>query len=125
MWPLLFYIPWLTTVVHPVLGLEATTCVMMYHYTYKNDIIQRIELSILPNPAVNIFENYKPKRNDAPQKTNDGKAASGGKAESSESPPEMEIDEPSGPSKGDARAGETPKEEVKKTSPYVWGYSTW
>ena len=125
MWPLLFYIPWLTTVVHPVLGLAATTFVMVYHYTYKNDIIQRIELSILPNPAVNIFENYKPKRNDAPQKTNDSKAASGGKAESSKGPPEMEENVEKGEGKSNAGGpGADQKEEVKP-SPYIWGYATW
>ena len=125
MWPLFFYLPWVSTVVNPVLGLAATTAIMMYHYTYKQQIIQRIELSILPNPAVNIFQDHIVKRtDDAPQKTNDSQAESSGKKEPSQSPPKMEIDEPSGTSKGNARTGETPEKEVKK-SPYVWGYATW
>ena len=128
MWPLLFYLPWVTTVVHPILGLAATTAVMMYHYTYKQQIIQRIELSILPNPAVNIFQDHIAKRNDdAPQKTtNDSEAASGCKKELGEGSPKMEENVEKSESKSDAgREGTHPEQEVKKASPYVWGYSTW
>ena len=104
MWPLFFYLPWLSTVVHPVLGLAATTAVMVYHYTYKRDIIQRIELSILPNPAVNIFQEYISKKNEhAPQETNDSEAASGLQAESREGPPKMEKNEQKSSGESDAR----------------------
>ena len=91
MWPL-FYLPWLTTYLHPILGLATTTCFMVYHYTYKQQIVQRIELSILPNP-VNIFRDHISKRIEyAPQKkTDDEKGPGSGQEELGEGSPKVEA----------------------------------
>ena len=119
MWPL-FYLPWLTTYLHPILGLATTTCFMVYHYTYKQQIVQRIELSILPNP-VNIFRDHISKRIEyAPQKkTDDEKGQGGGQEELGESSPKMEAHVEKSPSKGDAGGEGTDSEtKVKKKNHY-------
>ena len=124
MWPL-FFLPWVTTVVHPILGFLSTTAVMLYHYTYKREIIQRIELSILPTPAVNIFEHHMSKKEKhAPQTTNDRQAAGGFKKELGEGPPKMESHGPQGEGQSDAEQKET-EAQIRKKSPYIWTYSSW
>ena len=89
---------------------------MVYHYTYKQQIVQRIELSILPNP-VNIFRDHISKRIEyAPQKkTDDEKGPGSGQEELGEGSPKVEAHVEKGPSKGDAGGEGTDSEKkVKK-----------
>ena len=121
MWPL-FYLPWVLTLHNPTLGFVGTTAFMIYHYASKGQIIQRIEMQILPTP-MDIIESYY-------QKHGDAKAESRGEEKPEKSESQVEKDELPSPSKGDARReGEDSKEEEqvpeKVKNHYSWRYSTW
>ena len=56
LWPL-FYAPWAITLVSPTLGFVVSTFVVVYHYTFKAEIIQKVEMTMLPGPQ-RIIERY-------------------------------------------------------------------
>ena len=41
----LFYLPWVATLADPLLGFGVTTIFVAYHYRYKGDFIEMLELT--------------------------------------------------------------------------------
>ena len=43
----LFYVPWMTTAIHPTLGFVATSGFVLYHFRYMQPAILKLETSWL------------------------------------------------------------------------------
>ena len=106
----------MVTLAHPVAGFIATTAVVVYHWFYHRDIVQRIEMSVLLNPKM-LAKNQ---RYAAPTYR---KAKSGEQAKSREGQTKVEGDGTSQTGGREERGAS--KTEVKIKSPYVWSYSEW
>ena len=122
MW-LLFYIPWGLSVLDPAAGLAGTTLFVVYHWCFHKEIVQRIEVSMLPNP-INIYLKNNQNQNGKRETT------SCKQEESCESTTKVEADELQSQSKSDAGGAgenlETSQQVSKKIdSPYIWDYASW
>ena len=123
MWPL-FYAPWAITLVSPTLGFVVSTFVVVYHYTFKHEIIQRVEMTMLPGPQ-RIIERYinHAEPHDASQaveKPRKGEKEVGEHVKGPEA-----SSHPEGEAEG---TGEAKKEVVlkkRRKSPYIWKFAEW
>ena len=115
----LFFLPWAATIASPVAGFVATSAVVVYHWLFHRDIVQRIEMSVLVNPR-KILTNHQ-ERYAAPQIR---QATGGEQTQSREGEEKVEGDGPQ--ETGGRKKRAASKTEVKTVkSHYVWDYSEW
>ena len=127
LWPL-FYAPWAITLVSPTLGFVVSTFVVVYHYTFKHEIIQRVEMTMLPGPQLiprRIIERYitnaEPHdESQAAEKPGKGEKKVGENVKSTE-----ESSHPEGETQGKAAEEEVKVLKKLRKSPYIWELSEW
>ena len=121
----LFYVPWAVTLIHPFAGFVATTITVVYHWLYHRDIVQRIELSLLPGP-LKMLTDYQERH----ASSTDSKTACCQQAKPRESSAKVEKDGMSQEGSGETRRSRSDSEKRSKVqttvnNPYVWSYSQW
>ena len=120
MWPL-FYAPWVVTLVSPTMGFVVSTFVVVYHYTFKKEIIQKVEMTMLPGPQ-RIIERY---ISNAEPHDKSQAVEKSGKGETKVGENDKSAEESSHPEGETQSKTETKKVLKKRKSPYIWKFSEW